>query len=309
MLGPLQFKPIVQPKIWGAEIWTLSAQGEFISEVERGPLAGSTLDELMEVYMDELVGEHVFDLYGRTFPLLFKRIDARDDLSIQVHPNDDQAENGMGKSEMWYVTQANDEASIVVGFDKATNRKEVEQHIADNTLSELVNHSRVQVGDVAYIPAGTIHALCRGTQVMEIQQSSDTTYRLFDYGRKDKQGNPRQLHIDQGLSVLNYKRELQPLVYYEDREDEVNTLVSDPHFVTNLLHLTAPAHRDTVPLDSFVVYMCLEGACTINDIPMRSLLLGEEKPLHTDTIFIPACINDVVIRPQGKVKLLEIYIP
>ena len=308
MLQPIAFQPIIVPKMWGTEVWTISAQGDRISIVANGPLKGNSINELVEVYMDELVGQHVFDRYNTIFPLLFKRIDAQDDLSIQVHPNDEHA-SGMGKSEMWYVSDALPGAAILMGFNKNLTEGDVRRAIAGNTLEELVNHQPVEVGDVAYIPAGRVHALCKGTQVMEIQQTSDTTYRLYDYGRIDKEGKPRDLHISEGLSVLNYKRLVQPLVDYELQANDLTPLVRDEHFVTNILYLTHKVSRDTYDLDSFVVYMLLEGACTINGVPMRAHPLGDNQPRHTDTLMIPASITDVDIVPYGEAKLLEIYVP
>lgn len=308
MLQPFAFKPIIVPKIWGSETWKLSAQGDNISIVKNGNLKGTDLNELIEVYLDELLGEHVFEQYGTTFPLLFKSIDAQDDLSIQVHPNDEQAENGIGKSEMWYISDAQPYASIVMGFSKSTNRQEVQAAVADNTLPSLLNKQSVTVGDVAYIPAGTVHALCKGSQVVEIQQSSDTTYRLYDYGRVDSAGNPRELHVKQALDVLNYKRLLQPLVDYEPQQDDLTPLVQDPHFVTNMLDLTHSAYRDTTLYDSFVVYLLLEGECVINDIPMKKSASQNDTDA-IDTLLIPASTTDVHIQTNGHVKLLEVYVP
>ena len=303
---PLKFTPIVLPKIWGEEAWLLSGHGENMSLVNNGYLKGNSLDELIEVYMDELLGQHVFDKYGSSFPLLFKRITAQDRLSIQVHPNDEQAAqaNSFGKSEMWYVTEASSEAKVVMGFANKTNSKQVKQAIEDLTLPELVNNVAVNRGDMFYIPAGTIHALCGGTEVLEIQQSSDLTYRIYDYGRRDDKGNLRQLHVAEALDVLDYNRLLQTTVDYEPIDDEVVRGVSDDHFITNVISLTHPATRDYAMLDSFVVLMAAEGSFSIEsdgelvDCPNKDLVL------------LPASSTDVIIRPQGaNCKILEVYVP
>ena len=299
MIGPFKFKPFVIPKIWGQETWTLSAQGEYVSVVSEGQLKGTDLSELIEVYMDELLGGHVFDQYGNGFPLLFKRIDARDDLSIQVHPNDEQADDGFGKNEMWYVLDSQPEASVILGFNQKTLAGDVRRHLAEGTLMTMLNRVPVEKGDVLHIPAGMIHALCRGTHVLEIQQSSDTTYRLFDYNRRDAQGNARELHVDRALEVLSYKRLLQTKVDYEPQGNDIVMLVNDEHFVTNLITISRPVVRDSYELDSFLVYMCAQGACTINGVHLA----------QDETVLVPANMTEIEIVPEGEVSLLETYIP
>lgn len=299
MIGPFKFKPFIIPKIWGKETWTLSAQGEYVSVVSEGPLKGSDLGELIEVYMDELLGGHVFEQYGNGFPLLFKRIDAQDDLSIQVHPNDEQSLDGVGKNEMWYVLNSKPEASVILGFNQKTLAGDVRRHLQDGTITGIVNHVPVAEGDVLHIPAGMIHALCKGTHVLEVQQSSDTTYRLFDYNRRDAEGNLRQLHVDKALDVLNYKRLLQTKVDYEPLMDDIITLVADEHFVTNLLTLSRPANRDSYELDSFIVYMCAKGACVINGMHLA----------ENETLLVPAAMTEIEIIPENEVSLLETYVP
>lgn len=299
MIGPFKFKPFVIPKIWGQETWTLSAHGEYVSVVSEGALRGSNLDELVEVYMDELLGSHVFDQYGNNFPLLFKQIDAQDDLSIQVHPNDVQSLDGVGKNEMWYVLNSKPEASVILGFNQKLLAGDVRRHLQEGTITTVLNQVPVAAGDVLHIPAGMIHALCKGTHVLEIQQSSDITYRLFDYNRRDKEGKLRPLHVDKALDVLTYKRLLQTKVDYETQEDDIVTLVEDEHFVTNLLTLSRPAGRDSYELDSFMVYMCAKGACVINGMHLTE---GE-------TLLIPAAMTEIEIIPEGEVRLLETYVP
>lgn len=305
---PLKFAPIVKPKIWGGEEWLLSGYGSDVSVVANGYLAGNTLDELIDVYMDELVGQHVFDKYGMIFPLLFKRIYAHDLLSVQVHPNDEQAEaaghDELGKAEMWYVTEAERNAKILLGFAQKTTPAAVRQAIKDNNLEDMLNHVSVVKGDVAYLYPGTIHALCGGTEVLEIQESSDLTYRLYDYGRRDAEGQTRPLHVDAAIDVLNYKRELQPLVDYEPQEDDVVRLVSDDHFTTNIIILTHSAERDYAPIDSFVVLLAADGAFTVE---------ADGEVVRCDKkscILLPASTTDVLIRPEDEqCRILEVYVP
>lgn len=304
---PLKFKPIVMPKVWGAEHWLLSGYGDNTSVVANGYLQGNTFDEIAEIYMDELLGQHVFDKFNGFLPLLFKKIDANDKLSVQVHPNDEQAAEleSLGKSEMWYITKATHEAQIAMGFARKTSRQQVKEAIEQNTLPELINYVPVVAGDVANIPAGTIHAMCGGTQVLEIQETSDITYRLYDYARPDEKGNMRQLHVEQGLEVLNYNRLVQPLVDYEVGDEEVVRLVSDEHFTTNLLIINHPVSRDYVSIDSFVVLMAAEGAFSVGEIGEEEVECGEH-----ELVMLPAAMTDVVIRPKTpETKILEVYVP
>lgn len=306
-LYPLLFKPIYCPKIWGSESWQLSAYGDLLSEVENGYLAENTLPELIEIYMDELVGGQVYERYGTRFPLLFKFIDAQDDLSIQVHPADSEPGFG-GKTEMWYVTEAQPGAQIVMGFAQDTTAEEIQARLADGTLSELMQHTPVVKGDVAFIPAGRIHALCRGTRVAEIQQNSDTTYRLYDYDRRDAQGNARPLHLKEALQVLDYKHTEQPLTPYAVPANGAVNLADDPHFTTNMLAFDRLIERDYAPLDSFVVYMCVEGEVELTALDAEPDLAVVNVPAGT-TVLLPASLNDIRLRPTTpSAKLLEVYL-
>ena len=307
-LYPLKFKPIIKTKVWGSEVWSLSGYGDEESVVANGFLQDNLLSEAIEVYMDELVGDKVFSRFGNRFPLLFKYIDAQDDLSIQVHPTDAQAAafGETGKTEMWYVTQADKDASIILGFSRRTSADEVRQSLADNTLLDLLQTEKVNKGDVAYIPAGTVHALRRGVQVAEIQQASDTTYRLYDYNRPGLDGRLRPLHIEESLACLDYEKQTGLMQSGNGTLEGSTVLVEDEHFTTNILRLSRPAHRDYSRLDSFVVYMCVEGKATVriedDDTADTTIKAGE-------TILIPAVFNDVSIEPSGPVSIIEVYIP
>ncbi|MBR6354247.1 MAG: class I mannose-6-phosphate isomerase [Paludibacteraceae bacterium] len=306
MLYPLKFQPITKPKVWGSETWALSGYGDDESVVANGFLKDNLLSEVQEIYMDELVGGKVYDRFGNFFPLLFKFIDAKDDLSIQVHPTDEQAaaEEQLGKTEMWYVTEAESDATIILGFSRDTTEQEVRRRLEDDTVLDVLQVTPVRKGDVAFIPAGRVHALRRGTQVAEIQETSDLTYRLYDYHRPGLDGKLRPLHVEESMRCLDFKALSEPLTEYP-RRDGLTTLVQDSHFVTNMLQLSHAVERDYAKLDSFVVYMCVEGSVTIHcpdtDCEDVSLQQGE-------TLLVPAVINDVVLTPHPTAKLLEVFV-
>ena len=308
-LYPLLFQPVVKPKVWGSETWALSGYGDDLSIVSNGFLAENSIADVLEIYMDELVGGHVYDRFGNTFPLLFKFIDAQDDLSIQVHPDDTQAARlGMqGKAEMWYVTDATPEGSIVMGFARDTSEEEVRRRLEDDSIMDVLQVVPVRKGDVAYIPAGTVHALRRGTQVAEIQQTSDLTFRLYDYHRPGLDGKLRPLHIDESMAVLNFGRLKQPLADYKPQSGTPVTIVKDPHFVISLIRLDRPMSRDYAASDSFVVYMCTEGQaavqCAGSDVAEVVVSAGQ-------TLLVPASLPDVTLLPTaGEAVLIEVTVP
>ena len=308
-LYPLLFRPVVKPKVWGSETWALSGYGDDQSVVSNGFLEDNTIGEVLEIYMDELVGEHVYSRFGNTFPLLFKFIDAQDDLSIQVHPDDAQAAQlGMeGKAEMWYVTGATPEASLVMGFGCDTSEEEVRRRLEDDSIMEVLQVVPVRKGDVAYIPAGTVHALRRGTQVAEIQQTSDLTFRLYDYHRPGLDGRPRQLHIDESMAVLNFGRLEHPLADYKPQNGKAVKLVEDEHFVTSLLRLDRPVSLDYAKRDSFVVYMCTEGQAAVR---CGGSAVQEVVVAAGQTLLVPASLPDITLLPTaGAAVLLEVTVP
>lgn len=222
MLYPLKFKPILKQTIWGGdklaykskdnkikesigESWEISGVQDHISIVSEGALSDNTLEELIEVYMGDLVGDKIYEKFGVEFPLLIKYIDARDNLSIQVHPDDTTAKerhNAYGKTEMWYLVGADPDAELVMGFRKDTTKADYLQSLHNHTLPDLLNTEKVRKGDCFFIPAGTVHAICKGCYIAEIQQTSDITYRIYDYDRRDKNGNPRELHTEDRKSVV-----------------------------------------------------------------------------------------------------------
>lgn len=309
---PLKFHSIRKTKVWGHELWTLSGYGDDISIVENGALAGKSLSDLMVRYRERLVGQHVYARYGKLFPLLFKVIDARDDLSIQVHPGDDIARerhHSLGKTEMWFVLDTDDGASIINGFAKNSSREEFLEKLHNQELPGILQTVNVNYGDVAYIPAGRVHALRRGTVVAEIQETSDLTYRVYDYHRADKNGCYRQLHVDEALDVLDFQRTTPALLPY--RLPAVNTvanLVRDSHFTTNYLRLTDQVRRDYRDLDSFVVYMCVWGKMEIA-VPMEDHSTYTITLKKGETALLPACLTQASLRPlTSQSRVLEIYI-
>ncbi len=320
-LYPLKFHPILKNRIWGGtrlaslgkplthdahvgESWELSACDEDVSVVANGYLAENNINELVEIYMGELVGERVYERYGNLFPLLFKFLDADDNLSVQVHPNDEVAlerHGSLGKSELWYVVEADKDSSMILGFNADIDAATLQEKLDEHTLQDVLQTVEVKSGDVAYLPAGTLHSLGRGLLVAEIQETSDITYRIYDYDRVDKNGQARELHVEQALDVINYEATKQPLVNYE-KNINVSTNLTQDVFTANLLHFDTGVQRDYMPLDSFVVYMCVEGSLTIfTDGMPTSLYKGE-------TVLIPASIGEVTLIPNStETKVLEVY--
>lgn len=304
---PLKFHIIDKPKVWGSERWLISGYGDDVSVVENGYLAGNDLNDLLETYMDELVGGNIYQLYGDMFPLLIKWIDAKDDLSIQVHPDDMAAAEleQSGKTEMWYVTRSNN-GSVIAGWANDTDENSVRQALSRNTLLDNLQLVDVKPNDVIFIPAGEVHSLRHGTQVIEIQQSCDITYRLFDYNRLGQDGKPRELHIDEALTVMDYNHNEQPLTPYQCNLNQAANLVQDEHFITNKICFNRTIGRDYAALDSFVIYVAIEGTC---EVRWENQPKEEQLIIHpNEAVLIPASLDDIQLIPTGEVALLETYI-
>ena len=322
MLYPLKFQPILKDKIWGGnklksifnkaaesdklgESWELSGYENDESVITNGFLAGNNIAELIEIYMGELVGEKNFDEFGHTFPLLFKLIDANQNLSIQVHPNNEVAierHNTLGKTEMWYVVDADEDGKLVIGFSKDCTQEEYLEALENDQVENLLQSITVKKGDVFFIPAGLVHAIGKGVVIAEIQQSSDITYRIYDYKRVDDNGNERELHTEQALDVIDFKASINPKTSYKVVENQISPLISCEYFTTNMLKFDKAITRNYGSIDSFVVYMCLEGSFV--------LICNDEK-LNVnkgETILIPACINEIDLIPDNLAILLEVYI-
>lgn len=323
-LYPLKFAPIYKDKIWGGnkiksvlnkdfgklpncgESWELSGVEGNVSVVTNGYLAGNDLNELIEVYMGDLVGEEIYEQFGNEFPLLIKFIDANDDLSIQVHPDDEMAaerHNSYGKTEMWYVIQADKGAKLQSGFNQQVDQELYLEKLEKVKLTDILNFEEVTSGDVFFIPAGRVHAIGKGILLAEIQQTSDITYRIYDYNRRDDKGNTRELHTDLALDAIDYTVFPEYKTKYGSKVNESVELASCKYFTTNVLELNEILEKDYSQLDSFVIYICLEGRVCIENIA------GPEWIEKGETILIPASIEGVVLNPiAGYAKLLEVYI-
>ena len=329
MLYPFKFKPQFFHKIWGGhtieqwydhvpadyenvgEAWVMSDIEKYPTEVANGSHAGDSLQDLLEVYMDELVGDKVYEVFGNQFPVLLKFIDATDDLSIQVHPDDEYAlehEKCLGKTEMWYVMPSQGKSAIYLGWNQTMNAPLIHTAITSGSLASYLQEYKVREGDVAFIPTGTVHAMKRDTIVAEIQENSDITYRLYDYNRVGNDGKMRPLKLNEALQVMDFEPVKEAIVTHP--EPVVNGAVNlkqTPYFTTNLLTLTKTVQRDYAPLDSFVAFMCVQGSCKVTaldcdaETKTASVRLGE-------AVLIPASLNDIVIEPQGECKLLEVYL-
>jgi mannose-6-phosphate isomerase len=322
-LYPLKFKPVFDDRIWGgdkirtrlgldfapmprcAEAWVLSGYEGKQTIVSNGFLEGNEINELIEVYMDDLVGEKVFEEYGTVFPLLIKFLDSHDWLSIQVHPDDELAwkrDMPNGKTEMWYVIEAEEDAQLIAGFNKKISQKLFMENLQKKTLPEVLNFEKVHAGDVFFMPAGRVHALGPGVLLAEIQQTSDATYRIYDWDRKDKEGKERELHVEQALAAIDFNLHPEYKTNYKPRPNETVGLVNCPYFTTNLVELAQPLQRNYEDIDSFVVYICLEGGMKMKCGDNLSFLVKGEVAL------IPAIIDTVDIFPEKGVKFLEVYI-
>lgn len=323
-LYPLKFSPIYKDKIWGGnkiktvlnkdfgdlpncgESWELSGVEDNVSVVSNGYLAGNSLEELIEVYMGDLVGDSVFENFGVEFPLLIKFIDANDDLSIQVHPDDELSKkrhNAFGKTEMWYVIQADPGAQLQAGFNQQVDADIYLEKLEKNKLTDILNFEEVTAGDVYFIPAGRVHAIGKGILLAEIQQTSDVTYRIYDYDRRDKDGNPRELHTDLALDAIDFTIFPEYKTSYQAKTNESVELVKCKYFTTNVLEVDKAVEKEYNELDSFVIFICLDG-----DVAIETET-GTENIKKGETMLIPAVIESVMIKPlASSAKLLEVYI-
>lgn len=321
---PLLFKTIFKDKIWGGgkiktilgkdfsplpncgETWEISGVEGNISVVREGEWAGRDLVSLINEYKEKLVGGKVYKQFGNEFPLLIKFIDANDDLSIQVHPDDKLAKerhNSFGKTEMWYILQADKGARLNAGFNKQIDEATYLKHLNNNTLEEILNFETVEAGDVFFLPAGRVHYIGKGVCLAEIQQTSDITYRIYDFDRIDDKGNKRDLHTDQALAAIDYKFYGEYKTGYTSRKNEASSLVSCPYFTTNILLLENPVQRNYDQLDSFVIYICAEGEVVLN------YGKASMKIKKGDSVLLPAVFKTVMLEPKGNTKILEVYVP
>ena len=317
-LYTLKFSPYFRTMVWGGErilpykgvpgnlpkigeSWEISGYRDHLTLVDNGFLRGKSVLQLCAAYKDALLGWHVYQEVGDDFPLLIKFIDAHSDLSIQVHPDDDMARrvhgpSFRGKTEMWYVIQADPGAALYCGLSREITPEEYSRRVADGNITEVLARYEVHPGDVFFLPPGRIHAICSGCMLAEIQQTSDLTYRIWDYGRLGLDGKPRQLHTDLAREAIDYKVYDNYRVSYEPALDKSVELVSCKYFTTSVCDLTRPMTLD-LP-DSFMVVMCISGFGAVNGVQVR----------QGDTVLVPASQGTARIEPSGSLKVLTSYV-
>lgn len=319
-LYPLKFHSIFKERIWGGEklktilnkpiersnigeSWEISDVQDNISIVSEGLLEGKALKELLELYGSDLIGLKNYKTFGDNFPLLIKFIDAKDDLSIQLHPNDELARerhDSFGKTEMWYVMQAEKDAKLIVGFNQNVDTKLYSKHLENKTLPQILNFENVNNGDTFFIEVGRVHAIGAGVLLAEIQQTSDVTYRVYDWDRVDAQGNSRELHNDLALEAIDFNMKNDYKVDYTKTINTSNKMVKCPYFTTNFLPVNGEVSRIN-RFDSFIIYMCVEGEAQIKAESYCS------KIKQGETVLIPAVLENLSITSENA-KLLEVYV-
>jgi mannose-6-phosphate isomerase len=318
---PFKFQPILKERLWGGtklkdvlnkpienditgESWELSTVKGDVSVIANGNLAGTSLQELIASNPEGVLGKSVFERFGTDFPILIKFIDAKKDLSIQLHPNDELAKkrhDSFGKTEMWYVMDADQDANLIVGFNKDVAKEEYAKSIENDSLVDLLHYESVKEGDTFFINTGKIHAIGAGVLLAEIQQTSDVTYRVFDFNRKDKNGNLRELHTELALDAIDYEKKDDFKVSYANDSDTVNSMVDCPYFKTNFLELSQDLNQDVSQRDSFTIYMCVGGSVAVqNDFGTATIQKGE-------TVLVPSNCNTIRLKTSGA-KLLEVTI-
>lgn len=320
-LYPLKFRPILKERLWGGtklkevlgkpieseitgESWELSTVRGDISVIANGSLEGKSLQDLIESNGEELLGKSVVERFGKEFPILIKFIDAKQDLSIQLHPNDDLAKerhDSFGKTEMWYIMDADPKAELIVGFNKDVTKEEYAKSIDNDTLLDLLNYEKVKEGDTFFINTGKIHAIGAGVMLAEIQQTSDVTYRVFDFNRKDKEGNLRELHTELALDAVDYKKKDDFKVTYSQELNKVSEMVDCPYFKTSFIQLTENLELDTTKRDSFTIFMCVGGKAVIKTAE------GEVSIKKGETVLLPAITRKISLESKAA-KLLEVTI-
>jgi mannose-6-phosphate isomerase len=322
-LYPLKFEPILKEKIWGGnsleryygkkagslknigESWELSAVSDNLSVISNGFLAGNNIEEIIEVYMGDITGESVFEKFGNEFPLLIKLIEAKDDLSVQVHPGNELANKrhkAFGKTEMWHILMSEKNAKIYTGFSKPFIRDYYLNALNNNSIPDMMNIETADPGDTFFTPAGRIHAIGAGIVLAEIQQTSDITYRIYDWGRKDDKGKSRVLHIDLALDAIDFNAAGKSKIKKALQNNIPENLISCEFFDTNIIQFNEHIARNYNLIDSFVVYICTEGGFLI------SWEDKSERIVKGETVLIPAMISDVVLVPEPAATILEIYI-
>lgn len=322
---PLLFQPNLHTVVWGGhqlqpykglqstddpvgESWEVSAVPSSTSIISNGPWAGRDLISVVTEHPEAILGRAVNAKYQGQLPLLVKFIDAQRDLSIQVHPNDEMAqrEHGkMGKSEMWYVIKATPDAHLYAGFKQHIDAEEYRQRIADGTITEVLADHPVKAGDVFYLPAGRVHAICGGILLAEVQQSSDVTYRIYDYNRLGLDGKPRELHTELAAQALDYEVERNYRTDYPQLDNRAVLIVDSPYFSVRVLELNDRFHRNLLKYDSFIITMCIEGDCKLRIRSTGDGIILKEG----HSALIPAAIADYDVIPlKAKSRILDAFI-
>jgi mannose-6-phosphate isomerase len=320
---PLKFQPILKEKIWGGnklvellhketqksrvgESWEISDVEGDTSIVANGNLKGKSLRTLLKEYKGELMGEKAYKTFGNRFPLLIKFIDANTELSVQLHPNDRVAKerhNSFGKTEMWYIMAADEHAEIIVGFKKNISKAEYLKQLNSGNITELLNFEQVKEGDAFFINPGKVHAIGAGVLLAEIQQTSDITYRIYDWDRTDADGKSRDLHTDLALDIIDFEFKKDFKKPYTHSRNTSNNIVTCEYFTTNFLPISGgTVKKNYTAIDSFVIYMCVRGAAEI------SVYGNSENIEQGQTVFIPAKSDHVELFSKAGAELLEIYL-
>jgi mannose-6-phosphate isomerase len=322
-LYPLKFEPILKEKVWGGnalvsrynkvsagspligESWELSGVADNLSVISNGFLAGNNIEELIEVYMGDITGDSIFEKFGNEFPLLFKFIEAKEDLSIQVHPDNALAmerQQGFGKTEMWYILEGDKNARIYTGFREGVTKEMYQEAITNGKIADLLNVESAEPGDAFFTPAGRVHAIGAGTVLVEIQQTSDLTYRISDWNRKSSGKNERKLHLDLALDAIDFSATGKNKIRKEPELNKTENLVNCEFFNTNIISFNAAINKEYFFNDSFVVYICIAGEFLIRWDGLS------EKVSKGDTVLLPAMIKEVILEPVGEARLLEVFI-
>jgi mannose-6-phosphate isomerase len=318
----IKFEPILKEKIWGGsklhqllqkrslkenvgESWEISDVDNDTSIVSNGASKGKDLKQLITDFKGDLVGEKVYNRFGEKFPLLIKYIDAKEPLSIQLHPNDKLAQkrhNSFGKTEMWYVMQADKDANLIVGFRKDVSKEEYLQHLENKSLLDILNVDEVSNGDVYFIPTGRVHAIGAGVLLAEIQQTSDITYRVYDWDRPNPDGTYRELHTEEAIDAIDYKSQEFYNTKYSKIKNEPSEIITCPYFTTNILPVNETLSINHSDKDSFVIYMCVRGS-------VEFFYQNHNEQLnYGETILVPACIKEFEIKTSTESELLEVFI-
>ena len=318
---PIKFTPILKEKIWGGtklghilnkkskaenlgESWEISGVPGDISIVENGALKGNSLNKLLKDYKGRILGEKIYKEFGAEFPLLIKFIDAKTALSVQLHPNDRLAKerhNSFGKTEMWFIMQADKEANINVGFKESISKEVYLDYLRKGKITEILNFEEVRKGDSFFINTGKVHAIGAGVLLAEIQQTSDITYRIYDWDRKDSEGNSRELHTELALDAIDFERKDDFRLKYKKTQNKSSVVASCRYFTTNFLPVRGEVEKNYSELDSFVIYMCVSGAAEF-EVAGNSATIQQGQ-----TVLIPAENSKVSISSEDC-ELLEVYI-